>query len=61
MEVSVKDLDSSAFSEVVIAKRLHDATAAHKPTHYSFFDKEGKELSVEDIMKGDDDSDDEFE
>jgi len=60
VEVSAKDLDST-FSEVVVARRLHDGTAAHKPTHYSFFDAAGKELSVDDIMKGDEDSDEEFE
>lgn len=59
-EVSSRDLEVS-FSEVAVARRLHDATAAHKPTHYSFFDAQGTELSVDDIMKGDDDSDDEFE
>ena len=60
IEANAKDLDST-FNELAIARRLHDATAAHKPTHYSFFDAAGKELSVEDIMTGDDDSDDEFE
>ena len=61
VEVSAKDLDTT-FSEVAVAKRLHDATAAHKPTHYSFFDAGGKELSVDDIMKGDnEDEDGEFE
>lgn len=59
LEVNAKDLDST-FNEVAVAKRLHDATAAHKPTHYSFFG-DGKELSVDEIMKGDDDSDDEFD
>ena len=60
VEVNAKDLDST-FNEVWVAKRLHDGTAAHKPTHYSFFDAAGKQLSVEEIMKGDDDEDDEFE
>jgi len=60
LEINAKDLESS-FTQLNIGKRLHDATAAHKPTHYFFFDKDGKELSVEEIYKGKDDSDDEFE
>ena len=60
LEVNAKDLDST-FTEKVIARRLHDATAAHKPTHYHFQDAGGAELSVDDICKADEGSDDEFE
>ena len=59
LELSAKDLDSS-FTEKGVAKRLHDSTAAHKPTHYAF-GHGGVEVSVEDIAKGDDDSDNEFD
>lgn len=59
LEINARDLEGS-FTEKAIAKRLHDATAAHKPTHYSFFDAGAAELSVDDFTK-DDDSDEEFE
>ena len=60
LEVNAKDLDST-FNEKAIARRLHDATAAHKPTHYHFMDKGAAELSVEEFTKADDDSDDDFD
>jgi len=60
LDLNSKDLEGS-FTELKIAKRLHDNTAAHKPTHYCFFDKDMKELSVEEINKGEDQSDDEMD
>ena len=59
LDLYQSDLDST-FNELIIAKRLHTGTAAHKPTHYQFGDANGKELSVEEFDKKDD-SDEEFD
>lgn len=60
LDLNVRDLDST-FTEKALAKRLHSATAAHKPTHYNFYDPNAKDLSVQEFEDAKDDSDEDFD
>lgn len=58
LSLEINQRDVGDITENSIAKQLHSATAAHKPTHYLFLGKNAKQLDIEQIIKKDE-SDDE--
>jgi hypothetical protein len=57
LDMPGRDLDA-LFKEELIAKRLHDSTAAHKPTHYHFLTAGASEIPIEELLKKGRDEDD---
>mmetsp|Transcript_37062 Transcript_37062/g.72801 ORF Transcript_37062/g.72801 Transcript_37062/m.72801 type:complete len:209 (+) Transcript_37062:24-650(+) len=57
LSLDFRGAELSGLTHKTITLQMHDACAAHKPSHYDFYD--GTELAISDLIKNEDDEESE--